>query len=685
MTRSRLAFGLSLLVLGLVWSLTSAAAQQQPRPPSQQFSVQASAAVSIHNLPSIDVEALRAEDKQRKQKALPHRYGTTVDTDLRPSRNGTWEQLSSEKWLWRLRIQSQDAVSLSVGFTRFQLPSEAKIFLHGPGNTAVHGPYTAKDATNGQHWTPLIHAEEIVIELTVPAKQRSAVNLTIGKVIHGYRSLTSSREGPSTKSGDCNIDVACDQADPWRDQVRSVGGYTLRRGQNALWCTGTLVNNTAEDKTPYFLTAEHCVAYPSQASSMVFYWNFQTAQCREPGSGASGTFPDDSLTVGKWEQTSTGAILKARYGSIHEDRTISGKPDLALVEIDDDIPVDYNLFFSGWSRERTTTSSSVTIHHPSGHGKRITFDENPSSITGWGRSSSGNTHLRIGNWERGTTEGGSSGSPLFNTEKRVVGVLSGGSAGCDIDTQGSEDNNRPDWYGRLALGFENGDYQGATLADFLDPTDSGAMAIDGQNLISDSRPPARARNFRVDAVTPDSVTLSWTAPGNDGMSGTAREYLLRYQSDEPITSQSDFNDAQSVSNVPAPKPAGTPQSVTIPVEQGSSYYFALVATDMLNASPLATIERDVTPVPGLRVTTPPYPNPTQGPATLHFVTEESQPIRAELYDALGRRIRVLYDRDPPAFQRQTISVRLDGVSSGIYFVRIRGRNEARTEQISVVK
>jgi lysyl endopeptidase len=553
--------------------------------------------------------------------------------------------------------------------------------VYGPEKSLVRGPYTQEDATEGTLRTPIVRGETVTVEVEVPAGVRSALDLTIGRVVHGYRPLHPFKSSGSAKSGACNIDVACDEADPWQKQVRSVAGYGFTRDEDALICTGALVNNTAEDKTPYFLTAEHCVQSERDAQSMVFYWNYQNETCRTPGSPESGQSTDDDPL----NQTSSGAILRARYGNWHEDRTFGEKPDLTLVEIDDEIPSNYQLYFSGWSREEIAPQQSVTIHHPDGDGKRISFDRDPATVSGYGENGRGDMYLRIGNWELGTTEKGSSGAPLFNQNKKIVGVLSGGAAGCDGDGD-IDDNDRPDWYGRIAPGFESGDYQNTTLADFLDPTNSGAMEIDGQNLVNDTQPPARPVRFRVATVSSDSVTLRWTAPGDNGTAGTADQYLLRYRSDGPITTRNEFETAREISNVPIPKPADTPQSTTIAVEEDSSYYFALVAVDKVgNASPVASIQRDVTPVPSLKVTTAPYPNPTRGSATLRFVVDESQPIRAELYDALGRRIQVLYDEEPPAYQKQTISTNLSRLSSGVYFVRIRGRSAARTRQISVVR
>lgn len=543
--------GILICLLGVSWPSGPIFAQERAVPPSRQHaSLQAPLEVAVEQISSVDGDALRAEDRERGDEVGPYRYGKTIETNFSPSQHGTWEQLPSGRWVWRLRIQSQDAVSLSVVFTRFELPSGASVYIYGPNEESVHGPYTAADATDGQHWTPLVQDSEITIEMELPADHRQADPFVVGKIVHGYRALPGRRKNPPPKSGSCNLDVACDKADPWRDQVRSVARYTYESNESTFFCSGALVNNTAEDQTPYFMTAEHCISTPEEATSMVFYWNYQNETCRTPGTAENARVTDDDPA----DQTSTGAVLQARYGNCHDSSgfpCISGKPDLALVEVDDEIPDRYNLFFSGWSRMGSSTEEGVTIHHPQGHGKRISFDEDPSSITAFGENNGSDTHLRIGNWEVGTTEGGSSGSPLYNREQQIVGVLSGGFAGCG-NAGGAEDNNEPDWYGRLAPGFETGDFQDRTLADVLDPTNSGAEAISGQPLVSDTIPPARPENFRIDAVTTDSVTLRWTAPGDDNMTGTADKYHLRRLGQRPIRDTADFKQARQMPNIPPP-------------------------------------------------------------------------------------------------------------------------------------
>lgn len=75
-----------------------------------------------------------------------------------------------------------------------------------------------------------------------------------------------------------------------------------------------------------------------------------------------------------------------------------------------------------------------------------------------------------------------------------------------------------------------------------------------------------------------SVTVSWTATGDDGRVGTSAGYDLRY-ADHHI-SESNWSTATRVTNVPVPLPAGSVQSVTIDnLSDDLTYYFAIRAVD----------------------------------------------------------------------------------------------------------
>ncbi len=409
--------------------------------------------VDVLRMPPVDVERLTMEDQQRASRGEPARFAQAIPVNVSPLTRGTWEKVGADTMVWRLRIISAGALSLNFGFERYSMPPGGNLRLYTPDQAQIIGPFTTKDnAVHGQLWTPLLENEEVVLEVTIPAAAASQLDLLLTSVNHGYVEFGQ----PSLiQSGACNIDVACPVADNWRNEIRSVARYII--GGNFL-CSGSLINNTAQDLAPYFLTANHCefngdnIFDAGDAASMVFYWNYETSIC-------SGT-PDGSLA-----QTSSGAIF----------RSANTASDFALVELDNPIDPAFNVHWAGWDNSGANTISSTTIHHPGGDEKRISVDNNPTTITshlsvvipGDG------THFRIADWDLGTTEGGSSGSPLFDQNHRVVGQLHGGWAACG--------NNLPDWFGRLFVSWNGGGTPATRLRDWLDPLNTGAATLDGRD------------------------------------------------------------------------------------------------------------------------------------------------------------------------------------------------------------
>ena len=98
-------------------------------------------------------------------------------------------------------------------------------------------------------------------------------------------------------------------------------------------------------------------------------------------------------------------------------------------------------------------------------------------------------------------------------------------------------------------------------------------------------------------VTQTSVTLAWTAPGDDSLSGRAARYDLRW-STAPIVSLADFVLANPVGSVAAPQPAGSPESATITgLEPSTTYYFSLRTFDEVgNGSALSNLAQATTSV-----------------------------------------------------------------------------------------
>lgn len=622
-------------------------------------------AVPMAQMPSLNNQALRAQHPVSG--GGPLYFAEPVETQITPPQHGTWEAGPDEQRIWRLRIRSDDARSLNLGFTRYRMPPGGRLFVYAPDRSTVHGPFTATDnESHGELWTPIIPGDELIIEVNIPADQTGELELTLGQVNHGYRSLDAAK-----LSGSCNVDVACSEADPWRDQVSAVGTYTLSGPSGARICSGVLVNNTAEDQTPYFLTANHCGISPNNAASMVVYWNFENSTCRPPSE--AGGRGDGTL-----DQFNSGADLRANYSG--ESSGIADGPDFALVELDDPIESDVSAFYAGWDRTDTAPPRATTIHHPQGQEKRISFEEDPLSITPYEPVSSASepTHLRVDDWNTGTTEPGSSGAPLFNPDQHVIGVLSGGFAACG--------NDEPDWYGRLAVAWTGGGTPETRLRDWLDPMDTNTTALDGNGFRTDTIPPATVTDFRVADISAEGITLNWTAPGDDEMTGTADAYDLRYAT-SPIITDDDFEAATRVATIPLPDSAGTAQTATVRnLDPETPYYFALIVRDAAgNTSGIAATEDNALILERGFTLKSPFPNPFQTTTTLQFAVNERETVTVSLYDALGRHVRTAYRETPPANTLQDVRINRRGLSSGRYFIRVVGESFATTKLVTLVR
>jgi hypothetical protein len=210
-----------------------------------------------------------------------------------------------------------------------------------------------------------------------------------------------------------------------------------------------MVNNTAQDQTPYFMTANHCGINSGTAASLVVYWNYKSPTCGLHGGGS----------LSQWQN---GSYWRAAYST----------SDFTLVELDDDPNPAYNVTFAGWDRTTADPTSAVAIHHPSCDEKSISFENDGCTTTSYlGTSSPGNgTHIRVIDWDLGTTEPGSSGSPLFDPNHHVVGQLHGGYAACG--------NDLSDWYGKFSVSWTGGGTSSSRLSDWLDPGGAGAVSVD---------------------------------------------------------------------------------------------------------------------------------------------------------------------------------------------------------------
>lgn len=495
---------------------------------------------TIHELPAIDVafemnKSLQVTDKsQPLQFAIPTEV-SDVFVKNGKGKGGQWDQLKDGSWIWRFEVYAENALSLDFGLFDFYLPPTAQLSFYDLRGELVKGPFTdQKNKSHKQLWPGTIIGDNVTVELRVADKYKRFVSFSIKNINRGFRSIwdgvefipkkgqqkfwTSDTDSVSIKSGSCNVDVVCDEGDGWRDQIRSVARYTITKSDGTFLCTGQMVNNSANDGKPLFLTANHCGFDSTTDASINIWWNYESSECRVVGSSASGS----PISISSFNDTQSGSTYLASYEL----------SDFAILELDDLPNPDFQVFYTGWDMRDIAPTSAISIHHPSGHAKRISTENDATTITGYSVSSpSAESHIRIADWDSGTTEGGSSGSGLWNSDKLLVGQLHGGAAACG--------NDSPDWYGRLYKSWEGGGSPSSRLKDWLDPGNTGVQTLQGLGECepmtvsishnSSSEEIGVVQNFSVTVsggVAP--YTYSWDINGDNASDGVSDTITATY-------------------------------------------------------------------------------------------------------------------------------------------------------------
>jgi len=454
------------LLFGLLLSSVFAFSQVIPEevmPPS--WSVKDIKAVEPFKLPSFDVLALINEDRINDQdKSIPWRFGKDIYVDHDINDHGEWTILDNGDKIWRMSYTSDGALSLNFLFDRFYLPEGAKLYVYNDQQDDVLRPFTHHN-NNEQEvlGTWFVQGNKAWIEYYQPADVTGTPKLTVGSVVHGYRSAETFQKGLND-SGACNQDVDCDitpAVDPFqintrKEEVKRASGMITVNGGTGI-CSGTLVNNTNNDATPYFLTANHCSGGEG-FWAFRFNWRSPNPICSSFTNSQNGTF----------DQTVSGSIVRAA----------SSRSDMELVEITDASFFNTNseVVWAGWNRSTIDVpQQEFGVHHPSGDIQKTCRNDQAASRTSTFFNGDPNTQVwLIDNWELGVTEPGSSGSGLFDQNGRVIGVLSGGSAAC----AGTNDNGGFDIYGRFGVAWGFGTIPSSRLSDWLDPANTGAVTLD---------------------------------------------------------------------------------------------------------------------------------------------------------------------------------------------------------------
>ena len=452
------------LLFTLLFVTTLSYAQQIPedvKPPS--WSLNDLSELKPHKLSSFNLKKLQEEDKiNDKDKSIPWRFGYDIYVDHNFNEVGEWTTLANGDRIWRMAYISEGAKSLNFLFDVFYLPEGAKLYVYNDAKDDLIRPFSHFNNNPEEVLgTWFVKGEKAWIEYYQPAHVTGNAKITVGSVVHGYRTAETYQKALGD-SGDCNHDVDCDitpASDPYgldavKENVKKAAGMLLTGGSS--FCSGTLVNNTNNDGTPYFLTAHHC---GGGEGSWAFRFNWRSPN---PSCGTTA-----NSTNGSFNQTVSGSILRAS----------SSQSDMELVEITDLSFFNNNpdVVWSGWNNSTIQTPNvNFGIHHPSGDIQKVCRDDNGATRTSQSFNGNANTQMwRIADWDLGVTEGGSSGSALFNETGHLIGMLSGGSAQCS----GTNDNGGFDVYGRFGVAWDFGSTTSTRLKEWLDPSNSGVTVL----------------------------------------------------------------------------------------------------------------------------------------------------------------------------------------------------------------
>jgi hypothetical protein len=421
--------------------------------------------IPVVTLSSLDMVAISKEDSISESSGpYPVRFGFPQKVNLSLSNSGVWKTTADGGRLWAMKIYSPNALSLNLLYDQFWLPEGARFYVYSEDMKQHLGAFTSKNNKGSKDdnlgfATGLLFTNSIVLEYYQPASASDNGVISIAQVVSGYRYIYDI-VGNEIRPKDrllCHNDVNSVEGDGWQREKNAVA-YMVMGGHI---CTGSLLNTTANDNRPVFLTAEHCFSSSADVSQWIFYWNYEAPAAGETAKPVAN-------------QSTSGAQLLAK----REDT------GFMLLDLIENPAMSPNImpYYLGWDRTATGGASGAVIHHPKGAQKKISLIDNaivsnPANIC-WGLncsqgSSPANTHWRA-TFTNGTGEKGSAGSPLFNQSRRVMGQMHGGAIICPPHAQF--------FFGRFDVSWEGASNR-ERLQDWLDPAGTVPPTIDGMEAL----------------------------------------------------------------------------------------------------------------------------------------------------------------------------------------------------------
>jgi hypothetical protein len=424
-------------------------------------------------------------------------YGKVISTDIDLTADVEPIEMEGGR-LWLYHIFSATAHGLQVYFDDFILPKGGRLYVYNEAKDLILGAFTEQNNNTKRHFgTQFLPGNSVIIEYFEPDGAEGQSRLHIDKVIHVFKPIFDLKSSWGN-SKICYTDITCETDPLWKQTGASVALILAiaKKLSYTYFCSGSLLNNALNDKTPYFLSAAHCADTNWQVflggydtatvdiSSWIFLFNYEYAQCAE----------NYTADAGKTTRVEPRILNHSVYGA-----------DLLSVDINPSQPEDtlkdffytdhlllklnataeelaaYHVGFSGWDiRDDAALFSTYvkSIHHPRG---------NPKSVSTGGMVYSSSMSLWpdihwATEWFDGATSKGSSGSPLFNDQLKVIGHLHGGSSSCS-------NPSGTDYFNKFSLSYTLGGFQ-----KWLDPNGSNILTL---NSLHQPETDYRQEDFKI--------------------------------------------------------------------------------------------------------------------------------------------------------------------------------------------
>ncbi|MBO7144020.1 MAG: trypsin-like peptidase domain-containing protein [Salinivirgaceae bacterium] len=367
--------------------------------------------------------------------ADPNVFAVPIETDLNPCNSGEWESAEGVR-VWRLALCSPNAFSLNATLSDFYIPADAELSIYGTDSSRQVTTLTAEQNADVLPLPP-VEGDMLVFEYVEPLDAEFQGMFSIVQVAHDFKGVFAAAD---SVDAECHIGIDSDFGVDWQNEQRAVcqiiiGGTTL--------CTGTLLASADGSCEPYVLTARHCVHTQKMAETCVFYFK-----------------NDDALNV----PAIVGATLVATKDN--DD----GFLDFSLLKLSER-PDGLGVYYAGWDASGEVPSGAVCIHHPASGGKLISVDNDSLKVASY-RNFDENSFFNVEEWDVGTTEIGSSGAPIFDSNHRVVGILAGGDADCAYPMN--------DYFQMFSICYDRYADESQQLKRWLNSNDTSVLRIDGR-------------------------------------------------------------------------------------------------------------------------------------------------------------------------------------------------------------